>query len=445
MANPNKARPKKLCSRSAAALAIAQVLKQEASLNGLFDIYTKQLPSADIGLFKALCFGCLRFGFSLQYKTLTRLKKPLRKKDLDVQALIMVGIYQLEQMHTPSYAAVDGCVKAAVTLNKSWAKGLLNAILRNYKSEEGYHHPQWDHPKWLYKQFKNDWPKQLEALLTENNIEPPLCIRVNQQKTTREALKQTLLDNDIDSSEGLLSPHALYVTDRSAPLLELDVFHEGHFSVQDEAAQCASLQFDLKPHQNVLDACAAPGGKTCHLLEIEPSLAVTAIDQDETRLARVTDNLARLGLQAETLTANAESFTPKANELFDHILCDVPCSGTGVIRRHPDIKFLRNASDIDGLNDSQLAILHHLWQWLKPGGTLLYTTCSTLKAENHDIIASFLGCTSDANLQPLELTHQAAQHNELGTQLFPVHNGQDGFYYAKLTKGLTTETTGYSG
>ncbi len=441
MAKPKQASKKTaaLCARSAAALAIAAVLKQEQSLSTHFESLGAKVSAGDIGLFKALCFGVLRFGFSLSAQADALLDKPLRNKDKDIFALLLIGIYQLDHLQTPAYAAVDSCVKAATKLKKNWAKGFLNATLRNYQKKSDAlilnDAVLSEHPNWLRKRLIANWAEESHAIMSANNQEPPLCLRVNQQQTSRDVLINHLSDSGIEATPGKYASTALYIRDRSASLFDLDIFHAGHFSVQDEAAQLASEQFDLKPNQRVLDACAAPGGKTCHLLERESSLSLLAIDHDERRLQRVSENLSRLQLSAKMQCADvADIASWWDSQLFDHILCDVPCSATGVIRRHPDIKYLRKDSDIESLTSIQMAILQQLWQCLKPSGTLLYTTCSILKDENSKVIEQFLEQTPDAKLIPIKINALDKYPQTIGLQLFPEAMGHDGFFYAKLVK-----------
>ncbi|MCY4044867.1 MAG: 16S rRNA (cytosine(967)-C(5))-methyltransferase RsmB [Cellvibrionales bacterium] len=425
-----------LCARSAAAIALAKVLKQEQSLNSLFDELVPNIPQDDIPLFKALCFGVTRYSFSLMATVDPLLSKPIRNKDKDIYALLLIGIYQLHFLSIPDYAAIDSCVSASKKLKKQWAKGFLNATLRAFQKQPMLiESKEADHPSWLAGKINKDWPEYAAAILANNNQEPPLCLRVNQQKISRAEFIQTLTDQDISVKAADHSSDGLYVLDKSAPLMQSDAFFEGHFSVQDEAAQLAAQQFALKPNQSVLDACAAPGGKTCHLLEQQPALRVLAIDQDSDRLVKIQQNLDRLQLNATIKCADAshiESFwdgTP-----FDHILCDVPCSATGVIRRHPDCKLLRKPSDIKALAIRQLSILESLWGCLEESGTLLYTTCSLLKDENCKVIEAFLNKTPNARIESMDLSFDAGAKTPFGVQFFPATNSHDGFYFAKLTK-----------
>jgi 16S rRNA (cytosine967-C5)-methyltransferase len=425
-----------LCARSAAAIAISKVLKQEQSLNTLFDELTPKIPADDIPLFKALCFGVTRYSFSLMETADQYLAKPIRNKDKDIYALLLIGIYQLHFLSIPDYAAIDSCVAASKKLNKLWARGFLNGTLRQFQKQPNFiESTNADHPNWLVGKIKKHWPQAADQIFQANNQEPPLCVRVNQQKSSREEFNKLLETQHIAFQNGKHSSDAVYILDKSSPLMTIDAFFEGNFSVQDEAAQLAATQFDLKSHQSVLDACAAPGGKTCHLLEKEPTLNLLAIDQDESRLKRIEQNLERLNLRAKVVCADAsnlESFWD--GQPFDHILCDVPCSATGVIRRHPDIKHLRKSSDIPVLAERQLAILESLWGCLAESGTLIYTTCSLLKDENCKVIEAFLTNTPDARIESMDLSFDHGVKTPIGIQFFPVNNSHDGFYFAKLIK-----------
>lgn len=428
---------KLLDARTAAALALQEVLVKRVSLTSAFDGQSKHLQTTEVPLFKALGFGIMRHFESLSATLAPLLEKPLRNKDKDIYALLLIGVFQLQYLNTPDYAAIDSCVKASKALKKPWAAGLINAVLRRYQAEQGRvlnNQQLSEHPLWLYNMLLAAWPEHAQAILTANNEEPPLCLRVNHRQYSRDDYMQELINNGISCSAGKHSLTSLYLHDKSHAIRELPHFSNGACSVQDEAPQLAAQLLDLAPHQTVLDACAAPGGKTCHILETEPLLAsVIAVDLEPKRLARVSENLARLQLNAQCVAADITDVDAWWNgELFDRILCDVPCSATGVIRRHPDIKFLRLATDIEQLHLLQLSILQKLWPTLKPGGILLYATCSILPRENVDVIEAF--CKDEPNCQHIPLALHCGIQQSFGTQLFPQSQGHDGFYYAKLQK-----------
>lgn len=424
-------------TRAAAALALQQVLVHRISLSSALDEQSKHLPTSEVSLLKAIAFGVMRHLETLTHALQPLLDKPLRNKDKDIHALLLVGIYQLKHMRTPDYAAIDSCVKAGKSLKKIWAAGLINAVLRRYQLQGNLgtsNQVNSEHPQWIYAAIQQAWPEYADAIFSANNAEPPFCIRVNTLKTSRDDYLARLTQAGIHCIAGAFSPTAIYLLDKPHNILDLPGFTDGECSVQDEAPQLSALLLDLSPGQRVLDACAAPGGKTCHILESEPQLAtLTAVDQDAGRLVRVKENLDRLQLQAHCIAADILDTSRWWDGVpFDRILCDVPCSATGVIRRHPDIKYLRLETDIPVLQSLQLQILQSLWQTLKPGGILLYATCSILPDENVAVIRRFLQLESSCETLPITLNCGIEQ--EYGRQLFPQTAAHDGFYYAKLKK-----------
>ena len=367
------------------------------------------------------------------------LKKPLKREDADIQALLLCGAYQLLEMRTPDHAALSTSVDACRLLKKTWATGLVNAVLRRCSRERDELLEKLapaqaaSHPEWLYHLISEHWPQHRERIFAANNLPPPMVLRVNRQQTDVPAYRELLAEVGIESFRGTLVQSAVRLG-RAVDVDQLPGFAQGLVSVQDEAAQLAALLLGAEPGERVLDACSAPGGKSCHILEQQPALSnLVAMDSDTSRLQRVQENLQRLGLIASLLQGDA--CAPQAtlgNEPFDRILVDAPCSGTGVIRRHPDIKLLRRASDIARLASTQLQMLAALWPLLKPGGTLLYVTCSILPEENARVVYDFLQCTADATCEPLDLARSLACAP--GRQLLPMVDGTDGLYFARLTK-----------
>ena len=424
-----------LDTRAAAARAIAGVL-QGGSLNTLLPAALETVSSRDRGLLQQLCYGTLRLYPRLQPQLQALLSKPLRSKDNDIQALLLLGLYQLEDTRIPDHAAVAASVGATRALQKDWARGLCNAVLRRFLRERNSLADALDpaarsaHPQWLYSALQKDWPEHAEAIMLANNEQPPMVLRSNAQRVSREQYLQRLTDAGFAAQAGLLAPESIYL-DVPADVGLLPGFAEGLASVQDEAAQMAALLLAPAGGTRVLDACAAPGGKACHLLERQPDIALTAMDVDKARLARVRDNLQRLQLQAEVVQGNAAE--PPADmpvQHFQHILVDAPCSASGVIRRHPDVKLLRRPEDIPALAAQQSAILDGLWPLLVPGGTLLYVTCSVLEAENSDVVQAFLRRTGDAERLPLQLGIPRAA----GSQILPTRNGPDGLFFSLLRR-----------
>ena len=331
-----------------------------------------------------------------------------------------------------------GC---ADKLKKPWAKGLLNAVLRNAQRDseallaELEHDPvvRTAHPRWLQKSLKAFWPQQWEAICAANNAHPPMILRVNRRHKTRDQYLQLLAESDVQAQPCVYSRDGIVLAE-ACDVRNLPGFAEGWISVQDEAAQLAADLLDLAPGQRVLDACCAPGGKTCHILEAEPQLAgVVAVDLEAKRLVRVRENLERLGLSAELIAADGrDTATWWDGKPFQRILLDAPCSATGVIRRHPDIKLTRQPDDIAALASLQGELLDAMWQTLEVGGILLYATCSTLPTENTEVIEAFLARTPGA--RELDIAGQFGIKQPHGRQLLAQEGGHDGFYYAKLIK-----------
>jgi 16S rRNA (cytosine967-C5)-methyltransferase len=427
--------------RAQAARFLAEVLRGEKSLAAL---PAYPLSPQDRALLQELCYGVCRFYHRHDAILRQLLPKPLKAKDADVQALLHLGLYQLFCTRVPDHAAIGATVEAAATLKKPWAKGLINGVLRNAQRQretftrETPENPQshYSHPQWLIDALKKAWPYHWQAILQANNQHPTFTLRVNRRQTSREAYLQRLLAAGIEAAATPFSPDGITLP-QAVAVTQLPDFAEGAVSVQDEAAQLAAGLLELAPGQRVLDACCAPGGKTGHLLEREPGLdAVVGLDVEASRMGRVRDNLARLGLTATLKVADAARLEDWWDgRPFDRILLDAPCSATGVIRRHPDIKLLRRPDDIDKLAALQQQLLRALWSCLKPGGLLLYATCSILPKENEAQVAGFVAETADAQPQPLDVPWGLPL--EIGRQLFPSPGGHDGFYYALLRKRVS--------
>jgi 16S rRNA (cytosine967-C5)-methyltransferase len=358
----------------------------------------------------------------------------------------MVGLYQLLHTDIAAHAAVAETVEAARSLDLNRATGLLNAILRRCQREAEAIKQSVDadvaartaHPEWLVNQLQRDWPAQYESILNANNQHPPFWLRVNTQRISRDEYRERLAAQGLTAEVSIYAPEALLLP-QAVEVLSLPGFSEGWVSVQDAAAQLAAHFVDAQPGERVLDACAAPGGKTCHILERQPALKeMVAIDVSSTRLRRVYGNLTRLGQEATLITADASDPQSWWNgNRFDRILLDAPCSATGVIRRHPDIKLLRRASDIVKLAERQRDMLEAVWPMLVPGGRLVYASCSALKAENSNNVAAFLAHHPEAR----DITRITAQRlgltdasDETGLAIHAGQGGLDGFYYASLHK-----------
>ncbi|MDR6164829.1 16S rRNA (cytosine(967)-C(5))-methyltransferase RsmB [Pseudomonas fluorescens] len=427
--------------RLAAAKALAAVLSGKASLNSSLPTQLDKVEDRDRGFTQDLAFGTARWQPRLSALAEKLLQKPFKAADADVEALLLVGLYQLLYTRVPAHAAIGETVGCADKLKKPWAKGLLNAVLRNAQRESETIFAELErdpvvrtaHPRWLQKSLKAFWPEQWEAICAANNAHPPMILRVNRRHHNRDAYLTLLGDAGIAATPCVYSRDGI-VLEAAADVRSLPGFAEGWISVQDEAAQLAADLLDLAPGQRVLDACCAPGGKTCHILEAEPALAgVVAVDLEAKRLVRVKENLERLGLNAELIAADGRDIDKWWDgKPFQRILLDAPCSATGVIRRHPDIKLTRQPDDIVALAQLQGELLDAMWKTLEVGGILLYATCSTLPTENTEVIAAFLERTPGA--RELDLATAAGIKQPHGRQLLAQQGGHDGFYYAKLIK-----------
>jgi len=428
--------------RAGAARVLVQVISDGRSLSDVLPAAAQQLADPrQRALLQELCYGTLRWYYRLDALLQRLLKKPLKQRDADVRCVLLVGLYQLDQLAMPQRVAVNETVQATHALNKQWASGLVNGVLRNYQRQaaeleagvaaefvSGY-----AHPAWLIEQLQFDWPNDWEQILTANNARPPFSLRVNRQRITRTEYLETLAGQSLDANLLEYTSSGVQL-DKPVPVDVLPGFSAGYVSVQDGAAQLAAGLLDLHPGQRVLDACAAPGGKTAHILESQPDLAmVTAVDIEPHRLARIEENLSRLSLHACQIAGDVAA--PSAwwdGKRYDRILLDVPCYASGVIRRHPDIKLLRKPGDITKLVSAQARLLQAMWPLLSSGGMLLYCTCSVLAVENSQQIAAFLETQEDAAEVKIEAVWgRECQH---GRQIFPGENEMDGFYFACLTR-----------
>ncbi len=394
----------------------------------------------DRALVQALVYGTLRFQPRLQLLLGQLLDKPLRKRDAELNGLLLVGLQQISGMAVPDHAAVAATVDAAAGIGHARAKGLVNAVLRRYLREretlenavaaspEG----RYSHPGWMIRQLQQEWPQHWEQILEQNNLHPPMWLRVNAAAGSRDGWMA--MAGAPPSASSPWAPQALRL-EQPVDVGALPGFAEGLVSVQDAAAQLAAHLVAPMPGERCLDACAAPGGKTGHLLELCPTLDLTAVDMDPERLALVEDNLNRLGLSASLIAADAA--TPNQwwdGRSFDAILLDAPCTASGVIRRHPDIKLLRRKADIARLAGLQSRLLDQLWPTLKAGGRLVYCTCSIFGQEGPAQVRDFLARTPDAGLDVEQTAAGWGIDAAPGRQILPGETGMDGFYYACLNK-----------
>ncbi len=390
------------------------------------------------GFMRELLFGSCRYYHRLNAIAKMLLSNPFHEDAEELHCLLIVGLYQLDIQGKAQHAAVHATVDACDGLGHSGAKSVLNACLRRYlREKDTLLTPLADnpvtatsHPKWLVKWLQKAWPEHKAAILDANNQQAPLCLRINRRQIDRDDYVSQLSEHRIEAHSGPSGAHAVYLH-QSTDVTQLPGFDAGHFSVQDEAAQLAAQILSPNDGERVLDACAAPGGKTCHLLELA-DIQLTAVELEANRIPRIHDNLTRLKLSATVIQADASQPDDWWDQqCFDAILLDAPCSATGVIRRHPDIKMLRRRDDIAPLVTLQAAILEQNWAMLAPGGRLLYATCSVLPEENSLQIAQFLARHPDAHLQTLDIPGAIG---DIGAQLLPTPNAHDGFYYALMHK-----------
>ncbi|MDP9009760.1 MAG: 16S rRNA (cytosine(967)-C(5))-methyltransferase RsmB [Pseudomonadota bacterium] len=433
-------------ARSLAAHAVARLLREGVTLDtalkdALVAADSKLHPSV-----RSLSYGAVRGYFRHEAILGKLLSTPVRSLDFLVRALLSVALYELEDERTPEYAVVDAAVQTAKATDASRASGLINAVLRRYLRERksldaeiaSRPAPRHAAPIWLADRFRADWPVRWTQLLAASDSHAPMWLRVNSRlATTAEYLVQ-LQAAGIGARAEDRVPYAI-VLDSPCDVHELPGFAQGVVSVQDLGAQCVAFPLALAPNQRVLDACAAPGGKTALIAERQPSLKnLVAVDIDPHRLSRVRENLSRGNLNAEVLAADA---TVPAKwwdgAPFDRILLDAPCSGLGVIRRHPDIRLRKSPSDIDKLPALQGRLLKSAWDLLAPGGRLVYVTCTVTRSENRDVIGAFLGNNPGASIVGAEAWEGwpgFGEADEFGRQILPGEAGADGFYYAALTK-----------
>ncbi|QFT52984.1 16S rRNA (cytosine(967)-C(5))-methyltransferase RsmB [Microbulbifer sp. THAF38] len=428
--------------RAEAARVVAALLESQGSLARLLPKAEDKVEERDRALLRELCYGCARTAPRLQLIAAKLLRKT--PSDSLVSALILLGLYQLEYTRIPDHAAISATVNAARSLKLDRATGLINGVLRNaLRDRERLQrklsgNPQFSsvHPAWLQQAIKAAWPTQASEIFRANNTNPPMTLRVNSARISREDYLQQLDETGLSAEACALSPVGITLLE-AVPVGILPGFAEGLVSVQDESAQLAAQLLAPSESERVLDACAAPGGKSCHLLEQQPAIELSALDIEEERLDRVQENLERCGLSAQLICADAAAADSWWDgQQYDRILLDAPCSATGVIRRNPDIKLLRRAEDIAELAKLQAEILRATWALLKTGGSLLYATCSVLPAENSEVVAAFIAETEDASDNTPELLHGKSwgEKQVAGMQLLPQNGGGDGFYYALLSK-----------
>lgn len=426
-------------SRLLAVQVLKRLLDRHVPLDDLLEqtLDRLKLKASDRAFVKALCYETVRWFHRLKF--LLDCLTHHRIEDRETELLALVGLCQLRTMAVKPYAAVSETVEAA--RHKPWAKGLLNAILRRYLRErkrleveaDRNYEARYSHPAWLRRRIEDAWPNRSETILEANNRHPPMTLRVNLARTSLRAYAGLLAQHGLTARPVHGIPSAL-ILDQPVPVKALPGFKEGLVSVQDAAAQLAAFWLDLKPGQRVLDLCAAPGGKTLHLLETCPELEeVVAIEVSADRIARLEENVRRSHFLNRVKVVHADAREVEQwwdGRPFDRILLDVPCSATGVIRRHPDIKLLRRERDIGELSKGQIELLSAAFRVLKKGGKLLYVTCSVLPAENHRVIAQWLYDQTAVYVEKLEAPW--GRDVGFGRQMLPGEGDMDGFFYSRL-------------
>ena len=425
--------------RVVAVSAVKAVIQNKRSLS---QVLPEVLSDAnqDAGLIHELTAGTLRWWWQLVLQVDKFLNKPLKTKDFDIYCLIVIGLYQIQFMRIPDHAAVSQTVNSTKILGKRWSGNLVNAVLRqcireqetliqSFKNDPIFNY---SHPHWMIETMQQDWPDQWQKMLQANNHPNALTLRVNSRKSSVEKTMNQLQDQNINCSATLDSPVGIRINDKSK-IWNNELWTQGSISVQDESAQLVAYALELKPGMQVLDACAAPGGKTCHFLELEPELKLLALEKDAARMTRLRENLQRSNLECNTQVADAADLDSWwKGDLFDIILLDAPCSGSGVIHKHPDIKHLRRETDIAQTILNQRQLLDKLWSVLKTGGSLLYCTCSVFRQENDQQAQWFIDKYSNAQQIPLD--NRFGQQMDIGRQRLPSQYDADGFYYAGFSK-----------
>lgn len=427
-------------ARVHAARALFGVLDQGHNLTELLEGLDRKLGAArDRAQVRRRCNRVLRDWPALNWRVEQLLDKPLARKSRLAHFILASAIDELIEGREPAPAVVHATVAATREAGLPHLAGLTNAVLRNFQrraTELAQAMPddpvlRWGYPGWMLDRIKADWPDDWQAVVEAGNRPPPVWLRTNRRRTTTEALQALFAENGIDSRREPGLADALKL-DHPAAISELPGFSEGLFSIQDAGAQAAADLLDLQPGQRVLDACAAPGGKAAHILE-RADVELVAVELDPRRAGRIDESMARVGVQGEIVIGDASRPADWWDGRgFDRILVDAPCSATGVMRRHPDIRWLRRAADIDSLLALQDALLGALWPLLEPGGLLVYSTCSILAAENRERGQSFLETHTDAGIR--DSGPPASRPMAPGHQILPGDLDRDGFYYLVLER-----------
>lgn len=428
-------------ARTVATQIVTQVIKNKHSLSESLETGLSELKdSRERALAQSLCYGVLRWQLRLERVLQLLLKKPLQLKDYDIKALLLIGLYQHIYCRIPSHAATAATVEVTRHLKKTWATSLVNAVLRNFQRQQTVLldkidqdiSARWAHPLWFLKKLQQNFPEKWTSLAQANNEHPPMSLRINALLTSRESYLALLKESNIESTYILYTKYGMTVN-QPMPVDKLPHFSKGWVSVQDGAAQLAVELLDVPEGARILDACAAPGGKTAQILERNKVGLLFAIDNQKQRVEKIHETLKRLHLSA--IVRHADATQPEKwwdGQFFERIILDVPCSSSGVVRRHPDIKFLRQATDIEQFVEQQAKLLDSVWQLLAPQGKLLYITCSVFAEENHLQMQNFLKKHTDAIEIPLTVDWGHAM--PVGRQILTGEHNFDGFYYALCQK-----------
>ena len=435
----SKASPPAADQRSGSPRLLAARLLVKVLRNGLPFDQALAHPNADPFVHE-LIFGVCRHYFSLGLRISRHLRRPLRNKDFDLYCLLLTGAYQILRMRTPPRAAVHTAVDTARHLGKPWADKLINAVLRAVERDQdepdnGHLEARFDHPRWFIDLVRDQYPVHWQDMLRTNLTRAPLSLRVNANKTSRETALDALARQGISAKPGIL-PTAIDLID-PMPSAQLSGIARGDLSIQDQGAQFAALLLEPKRGERILDACAAPGNKATHLLETSSEIVLTCLDVSESRLSRLPRECERLGLPTPTMVCTPlEPLEWWDGRAFDSVLLDVPCSGTGTLRRHPDIKVLATPESIALHHHQQARLVDAAWRTLKPGGRLLYSTCSVLQEENDNALEA-LAIRGDAkrlSLPQIRASQLDFVETRFGAQLLTTPDGPDSMFFALFEK-----------
>lgn len=416
---------------------LSDVIYRYVPLDGALERHSPGIDSRDKALLQMLCYGVMRWYLQLNVWLEQLSGRPAESLQPPVQVLMLLGLYQLHYSRIPAHAAIHATVDCAFLLKVGRARGLINAVLRQYQRTVkkdalvANNTTHFSHQPWMLEQFRQDWPEQWRHIVKNNNLQAPMVLRVNTRDISVSDYLQQLRAEGIVAHAHEIVDTAV-VLDKATHVGRLPGFAQGLVSVQDAAAQLAVPLLDVQVTHRVLDACAAPGGKLAHLLQQSKPGYLAALDNSESRMTHVAALFKRIHVSAETIVGDAASPSEWWDgQLYDRILLDVPCSASGVIRRHPDIKHLRSAKALQTAVKRQQRILQAVWPLVKLGGRVVYVTCSVFRDENDHQIMRFLQCHADARVLPVS---QPWGHGAVGRQIFPGENDMDGFYYAVLER-----------